>query len=76
MTAGRHDASIPLAAQLHEPFAALGSTTPEVDASLVAHAILGKVADLIWARMRPARDEIDHITEFCINVATPRPAKP
>jgi AcrR family transcriptional regulator len=76
VTAGRHNASVPLAALLHEPFAALGSTTPEMDASLVAHATLGKVADYLWARKRPARDEIDHITEFCINVATPRPAEP
>ena len=74
--AGRHNASIPLAALLHEPFAALGSTTPEMDASLVAHATLGKVADYLWARRRPARDEIEHITEFCITAATPRLPKP
>jgi len=75
VTAGRHNASVPLAALLHEPFAALGSTTPELDASLVAHATLGKVADYLWARERPARDEIEHITAFCIKAATPRPAK-
>jgi AcrR family transcriptional regulator len=67
--AGRHNASIPLAALLHEPFAAMGSTTPEMDASLVAHAALGKVSDCLWAGKRPSRDEIEHLTEFCINAA-------
>jgi AcrR family transcriptional regulator len=67
--AGRHNASIPLAALLHEPFAALGSTTAEMDASLVAHATLGKVSDYLWAGKRATRDEIDHLTEFCINAA-------
>ncbi len=75
VTAGRHNASIPLAVLLHEPFGALGSTTPEMDASLVAHATLGKVADYLWARERPAREEIEHITEFCIEVATPSSGK-
>ncbi len=70
-TAGRHNASVPLAALLHEPFAALGSTTPELDSSLVAHATLGKVADYLWARKRPARDEVQQIVEFCLRVAGP-----
>jgi AcrR family transcriptional regulator len=76
MTAGRHNASTPLAALLHEPFTALGSATADVDASLVAHATLGKVSDYLWAGTRPTRDEIDHMTEFCVDVATARPAKP
>ena len=71
VTAGRHNASVPLAALLHEPFAALGSADPELDASLVAHATLGKVADYLWARARPSRAETEHITRFCIGVATP-----
>ena len=71
VTAGRHNASVPLAALLHEPFAALGSTDPEMDASLVAHATLGKVADYLWARTRPSRAETEHITRFCLRVATP-----
>ena len=71
VTAGRHNASVPLAALLHEPFAALGSADPELDASLVAHATLGKMADYLWARTRPSRAETEHITRFCIGVATP-----
>jgi len=70
VTAGRHNASVPLAALLHEPFAALGSTDPEMDASLVAHATLGKVADYLWARTRPSRAETEHITRFCLGGGT------
>ena len=71
VTAGRHNASVPLAALLHEPFAALGSADPELDASLVAHATLGKMADYLWARTRPSRAETEHITRACIRVASP-----
>jgi AcrR family transcriptional regulator len=67
--AGRHNASIPLAALLHPPFAALGNTTPEMDASLVAHATLGKVSDYLWSGKRPTRYEIEHLSQFCINAA-------
>ncbi len=73
VTAGRYDASVPLGALLVEPFAALGSSTPEMDASLAAHATLGKVSDYLWAGTRPQRDEIERITEFCIGTAVPRP---
>jgi AcrR family transcriptional regulator len=72
-SAGRHNASVPLAGLLEESFAALGSATPEMDASLAAHAILGKVSDYLWTGTRPTRDEIEHITEFCINAATRGP---
>jgi AcrR family transcriptional regulator len=75
VTAGRHNASIPLAALLLEPLAALGSNTPEMDASLVAHATLGKVSDYLWAGKRPTPAEIEHITEFCIGAARPRPGE-
>ena len=75
VTAGRHNASIPLAALLHEPFAVLGSTSPEMDASLVAHATLGKVADYLWAHQRPTQEEVEHITEFCIGVTMAHPVQ-
>jgi AcrR family transcriptional regulator len=70
LTAGRHNASVPLAALLDEPFRALGSATPELDASLVAHAILGKLSDYLWAGQRPDQEEIDRLTEFCVGAAT------
>jgi len=70
---GRHSASIPMAALLHEPFARLGSADPALDASLAAHATLGKIADYLWQRTAPSPAEIDHITEFCLRaVAHPR----
>jgi len=69
---GRHSASIPLAALLHEPFARLGSADPALDASLAAHATLGKFADYLWQRATPSPAEIDHITEFCLRAVAPR----
>jgi AcrR family transcriptional regulator len=67
---GRHNASEPLGGLLHKPFAALGSAHPEMDASLVAHAALGKVSDYLWAGRTPTRAEIDEIVDFCLTVAT------
>ena len=46
--AGRHFASAPVSSLLHEPFAALGSATPELDAALAAHATLGLLSDCLW----------------------------
>jgi AcrR family transcriptional regulator len=74
IAAGSHDASAPLGALLHGTFTALGSAQPELDASLVAHAVLGKVADYLWAHAQPTRDDVDRITRFCIDTATARPA--
>jgi AcrR family transcriptional regulator len=69
---GRHSAGIPMAALLHEPFAQLGSADPALDASLAAHATLGKIADYLWQRATPSPAEIDHITEFCLRAIAPR----
>jgi AcrR family transcriptional regulator len=65
IASGRHFASAPLGALLHEPFAVLGCTDPELQASLAAHATLGKVSDYLWQRTRPTGAEIDRITAFC-----------
>lgn len=70
ISAENYNASIPLGALLHDAFSALGSTAPELDASLVAHATLGKVSDHLWARTRPVPDEIEHITRFSIVAAS------
>jgi len=64
--AGRHFASAPLAALLVAPFAALGSPAPELDASLVAHAVLGTLSDHLWRRTQPTRSEVDCIVGFCL----------
>ena len=66
VAAGRHFASAPLGELLHDPFTALGSTDPELDSSLVAHAVLGKLSDYLWQRKRPSRAEVQAITGFCL----------
>ena len=71
---GGHKAAAPLAALLHEPFALLGSVSPELDASLVAHAIVGELTDHLWARTRPSRDELDHLVQFCLRAASDAPS--
>ena len=62
----RHNASAPIGVLLREPFAALGSSDPELDASLVAHAALGKVSDYLWAGRAPGRAEIDRMVDFSL----------
>jgi AcrR family transcriptional regulator len=64
--------SAPLAALLHGPFAALGSTDPELDASLAAHAVVGRLPEYLWARTHPTPAEVDHIVRFCTEAARPR----
>jgi AcrR family transcriptional regulator len=64
--AGRHFASTPLAGLLRAPFAALGSPRPDLDASLAAHAVLGRLSDHLWRGSTPTRDELDRMTAFCL----------
>jgi AcrR family transcriptional regulator len=70
MAAGRHFASAPLASLLYEPFAALGSDSPELDASLAAHATLGMLSDCLWRRVEPTQAEIDRAIAFCVGAVT------
>lgn len=63
---GRHFAAGPLADVLRDPLAALGSTSPEVDAALCAHAVLGKLTDYLWQRAQPTAAETDHVVDFCL----------
>jgi AcrR family transcriptional regulator len=65
-------ASGPLATLLVEPFTELGSTDPALDASLAAHAAVGKLSDFLWARERPTPDDVAHLTGFCLRAVTPR----
>jgi AcrR family transcriptional regulator len=55
-----------LAPLLHEPFAALGSADPALDASLAAHATVGLMSDYLWRRVRPTAGEISRVTAFCL----------
>jgi AcrR family transcriptional regulator len=70
MAAGRHFASTPVASLLHEPFAALGSDTPELDASLAAHATFGLLSDCLWQQVEPTRAEVERIAAFCLRAVT------
>lgn len=70
LTSGRPTATGPLATLLREPFAELGSPDPELDASLAAHATVGKLSDFLWDRVRPTRAQIDHVTAFCLAAVT------
>lgn len=71
MTTGRHFGSAPLGGLLREPFAALGNADPERDASLAAHAVLGKLSDYLWQRSRPTEGEVEGIVAFCLRAARP-----
>jgi len=75
MAAGPASAGGPLAVLLHGPFAQLGSADPELDASLVAHAVVSKLADYLWRHERPKRAEVEHIAEFCLGAVRPRRAR-
>jgi AcrR family transcriptional regulator len=70
LAAGRHFASAPVASLLHEPFSALGSDTPELDAVLAAHATFGLLSDCVWQRVEPTRAEVDRVTEFCLRAVS------
>ena len=65
--------SAPLAALLLEPFVALGSDRPELDAMLVAHAMVGRLTDHLWQRSRPDPAELDRLVAFSIATATRTP---
>ena len=69
-TERRHDPSASLGALLCEPFAALGSRDPSLDASLVAHATLGKVAEYLWAARAPSRAEVEKVVAFALKATT------
>jgi AcrR family transcriptional regulator len=71
-TAAPPSATGPLATLLVEPFAELGSGDAELDASLAAHAAVGKLSDFLWARVHPTPADVEHLTEFCLRAVTPR----
>ncbi len=64
--AGRHFASGPLATLLSAPLAELGSRSPERDAALVAHGVLGLLSDHLWSATGSSPREIDGVTEFVL----------
>ena len=72
----RPSAAASLATLLQEPFAQLGHEDPQTDATLVAHAAVGRLADFLWQRARPTRVEIEHVVNFCLAVPSARRSEP
>ncbi len=58
-----------LATLLREPFEELHSSDPVLDSELVAHAVVGRLNDLLWRHARPTRSEIGHLVGFCLATA-------
>ncbi len=75
-TSGPPSASAPLASLVVAPFAALGSTRPELDASLVAHAIVGLLSDHLWQGVGPTSADTDHVVAFCLAAARSTATRP
>jgi AcrR family transcriptional regulator len=71
LAAGRHFAAAPLASLLYEPFAELGSDTPDLDAALAAHATLGLLSDCLWRGTAATRGESDRVVGFCVRAVQP-----
>jgi AcrR family transcriptional regulator len=63
-------ATAPLDTLLRGPLAELGSANPDLDASLVAHAVVGRLSDHLWQDARPSPADIDHIAAFCLASVT------
>jgi AcrR family transcriptional regulator len=51
---------------LEAPFTALGSTRPELDAALAAHAVFGRLSELLWDGAHADPAEVDHLVDFCL----------
>jgi AcrR family transcriptional regulator len=66
LASGHPSFNTPLADLLREPYAALGSTNPDLDAALAAHATIGTLADRLAHDARPSPQEISHVVEFCL----------
>jgi len=63
---GRHTGGVAPGVLLREPFAALGSRDPELDAALVTHAVFGRLSELLWAGEQATPEEVDHVVDFCL----------
>ncbi len=63
---GRSSINAPLAELLRQPFADQGRARPELDASLVSHAVIGMLTDYLQQDRRPTRADMDRIVEFCL----------
>ncbi|MEU6352553.1 helix-turn-helix domain-containing protein [Streptomyces sp. NPDC047072] len=72
--AGPPTAAGMLAGLLEGPYGQLGSRDAALDASLAAHATVGRLAEYLWRRSPPTRADVDHLTRFCLRTVTPQEA--
>lgn len=72
MAASHPSTSARLATLLHQPLVDLHGVDPELDAELVAHAVVGRLNDLLWGRRKPTRAETDRLVGFCLAACTAR----
>jgi AcrR family transcriptional regulator len=71
LASGHPSFNAPLANLLREPYAALDSADPDLDAALAAHAAIGMLSDRLAHDARPTPKEIRHVVEFCLAPAGP-----
>ncbi len=70
MSASHTSTSARLATLLHQPLVDLHGVDPELDAELVAHAVVGRLNDLLWGRRKSTRAETDRLVSFCLSACT------
>jgi AcrR family transcriptional regulator len=71
LVTGPPEASSRLAELLRAPFAAVGCEHPDIDAALAAHAVVGRLAELLWRRVEPTAGDVERVTDFCLRAARP-----
>jgi len=72
MSVSHTSTSARLAMLLHQPLVDLDGVDPELDAELVAHAVVGRLNDLLWGRRKSTRAETDRLVSFCLAACTTR----
>ncbi len=63
---GPSPASTPLSTLLRGPFVMLGCPDPDLTATLVGHAVVGRLGDHLWNGTRPAEAEADEVVAFAL----------
>lgn len=61
-----------LASLLERPLAELGSPAAALDASLVAHAVVGRLSDHLRQGVRPTKADTERVTAFCLAAVADR----
>jgi AcrR family transcriptional regulator len=71
LASGHSSINPALASLLQEPFAALGSTDPQLHGLLASHAVVGRLSECLLGRVRPTAAEIAEVAAFCLRAVTP-----